>query len=261
MWEIDDSSPVIAFAGDWHGHDAGVEEKLQRLSAHGITRLFHVGNFMICPDRSDRLFLHRVNSWAESTGIRIGVTSGSHEDWSYLQTAFAAAGDGNPAEIRSHIAALPRGYRWTQRGRSFVSYGGAASMASESRVTDPSWWRDEIPTPADFAALEAGGGAEVMITHDSPVPGTSKVDAIRRSSDGWSDDALIYAELGSRGITAAWEAVCPDLLVHGHFHVQDEISLPSGQRIFSLAAENDPGNVLLLNLDTLQTSWLEEFDD
>lgn len=261
MWEIDDSSPVVAFAGDWHGRDAGVEEKLQRLSANGITRLFHVGNFTIWPDRSGRPFLDRVNSWAESTGIRIGVTPGSHEDWSHLQTAFAAAGDGNPVEIRSHITALPSGYRWTQRGHSFVAYGGAASIASESRVTDQSWWRDEIPTPAEFAALEAGGAAEVMIAHDSPVPGTPKVDAIRRSSNGLSDDAIIYAELGSRGITAAWAAVCPDLLIHGHFHVQDEITMVSGQRIFSLAAENDPGNVLLLNLDTLQTSWLEEFDD
>ena len=260
MWEIDDDSPVVAFAGDWHGPDAGVEEKLQRLSESGITRLFHAGRFTIWPDRSDRLFLDRVNSLAESTGIRIGVTSGSHKDWSHLQTAFAA-GDGNPVEIRSHIAALPRGNRWTQRGHRFVSYGGVASIASKSQVTDQSWWRDEIPTPADFAALEAGGGAEVMITHDSPVPGTLKVDAIRRSSDEWSDDAKIYAELGSRGITAAWEAVHPDLLIHGHFHVQDEISLPSGQRIFSLAAENEPGNVLLLNLDTLQTNWLEETDD
>lgn len=261
MWEIDDGSPMVAFAGDWHGRDAGVEEKLQRLSAKGITRLFHAGDFTIWPDHSGRLFLDRVNSWAESTGIRIGVTPGSHKDWSYLQTAFAAAGNGNQAEIRSHISALPRGYRWTQRGRSFVSYGGAASIASESQVTDPSWWRDEIPTPAEFAALEAGGTAEVMITHDSPVPGTPKVDTIRRSSNEWSDDALIYAELGSRGITAAWEAVHPDLLIHSHFHVQDEITMVSGQRIFSLAAENEPGNVLLLNLDTLQTNWLEETDD
>ena len=77
----------------------------------------------------------------------------------------------------------------------------------------------------------------------------------------WSDDALIYAEQGSRGITAAWEAVNPVLLVHALLHVGDEATLPSGQRIISLAQETSPGNVLLLDLRTLETTWLEDLPD
>ena len=77
----------------------------------------------------------------------------------------------------------------------------------------------------------------------------------------WSDDALIYAEQGSRGITAAWEAVNPVLLVHALRQVGDEATLPSGQRIISLDQETSPGNVLLLDLRTLETTWLEDLPD
>ena len=261
MWEIDDGTPVVAFAGDWHGNDAGVEAKLQRLATAGVTRLFHVGDFALWSDRAGRRFLDRVDYFARLAGIGIVVTPGNHEDWTYLKSAFTAAGDGVPAFIRPEIVALPRGFRWTQRGRCFVSYGGAASIDFEWRVLGESWWRDELPSPAEFAALKAGGFAEIMITHDSPVPGTPEVNQIRASSDRWSVDAVIYAELGSRGITAAWEAVHPLLLVHGHFHVRGEVTLASGQQIISLAEETSPGNILLLDLRTLETTWLEDRPD
>ena len=66
--------------------------------------------------------------------------------------------------------------------------------------------------------------------------------------------------MGARRIMAAWDAVAPDVLVHWHFYIQDTVTLPSGQRIVSLAAEENPGNVLLLNLDTMATNWLEGLD-
>ena len=163
--------------------------------------------------------------------------------------------------IRSHIVALPREHRWTHRGRSFVSFGGVASIDFEFRRLGRSWWMEELPTVEEVEALAAGGHGEIMISHDSPAPGTPSVARIRATPNGWSTDALAYADVGARRITAAWDAVAPDVLVHGHFHVQDTVTLPSGQRIVSLAAEENPGNVLLLNLDTMATTWLEGLDD
>lgn len=163
--------------------------------------------------------------------------------------------------IRSHIVALPREHRWTHRGRSFVSFGGVASIDFEFRRLGRSWWMEELPTVEEVEALAAGGHAEIMISHDSPAPGTPFANRIRATPNGWSTDALAYADVGARRITAAWDAVAPDVLVHGHFHVQDTVTLPSGQRIVSLAAEENPGNVLLLNLDTMATNWLEGLDD
>jgi hypothetical protein len=259
-WDLHDNSTMIGFAGDWHGNSAGVAEKMRQLSQAGVTRLMHVGDFALWPDRSGRRFLDHVNGYAEESGILIMVTPGNHEDWRYITAAFAAA-EGAPAMIRSHIVALPRGHRWTHRGRSFVSFGGAASIDFEFRRIGRSWWMEELPTVEEVEALAAGGHAEIMISHDSPAPGAPLVNRIRATPNGWSGDALAYADVGARRITAAWEAVAPDLLVHGHLHVRDAVTLPSGQRIVSLSAEDDPGNVLLLNLETMATSWLEGLDD
>ena len=203
----------------------------------------HVGDFALWPDRAGRRLLDQINGYAEESGILIVVTPENHEDWRYLTAAFAAAfaaAEGAPAMIRSQIVALPRGHRWTHRGRSFLSFGGAASIDIKFRRHGRSWWMEELPTVEEGAALAAGGHAEIMISHDSPAPGTPSVNRIRATPNGWSGDALAYADVGARRITAAWDAVAPDVLVHGHFYIQDAVILPSGQRIVSLAAEKTP---------------------
>ena len=90
-WKLHDHSTVIGFAGDWHGNPAGVDEKTRRLSQAGVTRLIHVGDFALWPDRAGRRFLDQVNGYAEELGILIVVTPGNHEDWRYLTAAFTAA--------------------------------------------------------------------------------------------------------------------------------------------------------------------------
>ena len=263
-WELHDHSTMIGFADDWHGNPAGVGEKTRRLSRAGVTRLMHVGDFALWPDRAGRRLLDQINGYAEESGILIVVTPGNHEEWHYLTAAFTAAftaAEGAPAMIRSQIVALPRGHRWTHRGRSFVSFGGAVSIDLKFRRFGRSWWMEELPTVEEGADLAAGGHGEIMVSHVSPAPGTPLVNRIRATPNGWSTDALTYADVGTRRITAAWGAVALDILVHGHFHVQGTVTVPSGQRIVSLAAGENPGNVLLLNLDTMATNWLEGLDD
>ena len=106
--------------------------------------------------------------------------------------------------IRSQIVALPRGYRWTHRGRSFVSFGGAIFIDFEFRRLGRSWWMEELPTVEEGADLAAGGHGEIMVSHVSPAPGTPLVNRIRATPNGWSGDALAYADVGARRITAAW---------------------------------------------------------
>lgn len=256
-WPLDDGSTIVAFAGDWHAQTGGVWEKLEQLAGLGVTRLYHVGDFALWPDKSGRKFLDEINGYAEDLGIALAVTPGNHEDWRYLGTVFAAS-DQELGVVRSRITVFPRGHRWTHSGRSFVSFGGGASIDFEYRRLGRSWWPEELPTEADVEALSASGVAEIMIMHDSPAPGTPQVEAIRSDPGGWSDSALAYAEAGAQRATAAWAAVQPKLLIHGHFHVRDEIRLPTGQRIVSLAAEQTPGNVITLDLKSMSTTWLEE---
>lgn len=52
-------------------------------------------------------------------------------------------------------------------------------------------------------------------------------------------------------------ALHPDLLIRGHFPVDGVLPPPTGPRIVSLADETELGIVLLLDLTTLTTTWLE----
>lgn len=256
--ELSDKSTTVAFAGDWHGRSDGVEATLQRLSASGVTRLHHVGDFGVFGGGDSRRYLERVNDFAEECRIIVSVTPGNHEDWNLIRSVFANVGPDVPAFIRSHIALLPRGYRWSHAGRTFVSFGGAASIDFEHRRVGSTWFREELPTTEDLEALADGGHADVMITHDSPTPGTEAVNRIRATPGGWSEDAHRYAAHGAEIITTAWTSVNPDLLIHGHFHTQGEVTLPTGQQIVSLAEETEPGNVVLLDLTTMTTTWLAD---
>ena len=118
----------------------------------------------------------------------------------------------------------------------------------------PPWLRPQV-----VEATVAGGHAEVMLTHDSPGPPfcTEPVAAtIRDNPWDWPDSSLDYAQDGIEKITRAVVGVKPLLLAHGHFHVAGEavVRLPGATHdttVWSLAANQDPGNVRLLDLDTL----------
>ena len=121
------------------------------------------------------------------------------------------------------------------------------------------WWPSEVILDEHVATTLAGGHAEVMLTHDSPGPPycTAPVaDIIRNNPWGWPDASLADAQDGIETLTRAVLGVRPLLLAHGHFHVtgQAVVRLPRAAHettIWSLAANQDPGNVRLLDLDTL----------
>jgi hypothetical protein len=68
--------------------------------------------------------------------------------------------------------------------------------------------------------------------------------------------SLAYVDDGIEKLTRAVVGVKPLLLAHGHFHLsrQAVVRLPGAAQdttIWSLAANQDSGNVRLLDLDTL----------
>ena len=72
----------------------------------------------------------------------------------------------------------------------------------------------------------------------------------------WPAASLAYADEGMAQVTRAVLGVGPRLLAHGHFHVagEDRVRLPGAAHdttIWSLAARHDPGNVRVLDLETL----------
>ena len=250
----------VLFAGDWHGNIGWVQKVLPfiRRSAPGLRTILHVGDFGFWPERQGKGFLGAVDYWSAKAGIEhILVTPGNHEHWPMLTERFAAS-PGEAVQMSAVTWALPRGFRFSIGGRTLLSFGGAASVDFEDRRLGRDWWPEEMPTDRDVELAIAGGPVEILITHEAVNGGTPAVDQIlTENPQGWGDEALDYAARSRGLVTRVWDAVHPEVLVHGHLHRADGISLPDGRRVFSLGCDQQDKNLALVQTGDLKWQWLQ----
>ena len=97
-----------------------------------------------------------------------------------------------------------------------------------------------------------------MLTHEAVAGGTTKVDAIiaRPSHQQFSRRGVEASHRTRTIVTALWNEVHPNVLVHGHMHERAEGHLGDGRRVYSLARDAMPGNVGVLDLTNLNWTWL-----
>jgi hypothetical protein len=250
----------VAVAGDWHGNTMWIQQALPALhsAAPDVRTVLHAGDFGISPGPRGKGFLSAVDAQCRVSGIeRILVTPGNHDDWDRMTQRFAA----RPSEairLTDVVWVLPRGFRFALAGRTFMSFGGAASLDFSYRRARGAWWPAEMPTDEDVASAIEGGSVDVLITHETITGGTAKVEAVLRSNpQEWDEDALEYSKASRRLITRLWAGVEPALLFHGHLHVADRVQLPTGQRIVSLGSDRQRRNLGVLDLVGLAWSWID----
>ena len=254
-----DETQVVVI-GDWHGNINWAGKAIPAIAREttGVKTILHVGDFGIWRDMRGRKFLDAVDFWCERAGIsRVLVTPGNHEDWAWLDSEFNSHPD-KPVSLSTVVQVLPRGYRFEIGNRTFVSFGGAASVDFERRREGIDWFPSELPTEADVAHAVAGGHADVLLTHETIDGGTPAAEGILRNNPlGFSRKALSYSRRSREIVTLAWRGLEPHLLIHGHLHVADEITLSSGQQVVSLGRDDRPRNMVLLELSDLSWRWLE----
>lgn len=256
---------VVALAGDWHGNGAWATDRIRNVAARGVRTVLHVGDFGVWPGKHGARFLRAVESVCADTGVEVLVTPGNHEDWGRLDALWAnpkrRGEDGRPLQERlsEHVTVLPRGHRFTLHGRTFLSFGGAASIDYEQRTENRDWWPTEMSTQADVDAAVAGGPVDVLLSHDSADrPNVVPMVAFTLASNpmGWSLAALSYSATSRARVNQVLEAVQPRLMVHGHHHLagQTTVRLPGAVHdtgIWALACDGKAGNLRLLDLRTL----------
>lgn len=255
----------VALAGDWHGGTYNAIQTMALVARRGVKRIYHLGDFGIWPGSHGESYLKAVNDAAEHMGLEIWVTPGNHED--YDQIREVPFDEDGLQPITSRISLIPRGYRWFDGGRSFVSLGGGPSLDFEWRKEfddhegKRTWWAEEKVTPEDVELVAAGGHAEVMLAHDAPSGGTEAVQAIVDSPSTWSPDALSYAAQGRSLMTEAVAAVQPKVYAHGHYHVWGDTGLPERgkeegyTRYLALHTGGYPENLAFLDLIDLGVTW------
>ena len=95
-----------------------------------------------------------------------------------------------------------------------------------------------------------------MISHDA-VNGSGVLPVelqLIGNRQGWSSRALAYSAEGRGRVTAVWEAVNPELLLHGHMHVRGSGVLADGRRVESMGMNGREGNLAVLDTATLRLS-------
>lgn len=262
---VNDPSPesetYVAFAGDWHSNGYWAAHAIHRMHAQypQVRTVLHVGDFGFIPGHQTDGYLNAVDRACARTHIdRILVTPGNHEHWDNLQSRFAE-NPGQPVQFSERVWALPRGHRFTIGGRSFLSFGGAASVDFEYRLIGESWWPSEFPSREDVEQAIQGGPADMMVTHETINGGTGRVQlALAANPQGWPLAALAYSGMSRMLVTEVWDAVKPAVLIHGHMHIADQIQLADGQQVISLGCDEQPGNIGVLNLTSLTWSWCAE---
>jgi hypothetical protein len=253
----------VAIAGDWHsrGYWARYALKLLHERAPDVRTVLHLGDFNLTSNIPWAAYRRSVVEAMATNDIeRILVTPGNHDDWSQLAPRFEM----RPTEPyrlpkAQAISFLPRGYRFQIAGRTFLSFGGAASPDQARRVVGKDWWPTEEPTEADASRALAGGSVDVMLTHEAIDLGTRLVDdVISRPNRRLFDEEGLNASRRSRAlVTDTWKKLAPTRLFHGHMHVRAEGHFPGSRSVYSLAANNSRGNIGILDLKDLTWSWLD----
>jgi len=253
----------IAIAGDWHSSGVWAKTALALLHRHApdVKTILHLGDFNLTTNEPWKSYRNNLIKAMATNGVaRILVTPGNHDHWGQLTQQFTQHPD-SPYVLpkTNQIAFLPRCYRFSIMGRSFLSFGGAASPDQEGRFEGKDWWPSEEPSPEDAADALAGGKADVMLTHEAVTGGTRVVDEIlrRTQGQGFGPEGLRASRRSQAVVTDLWQALAPPLLFHGHMHVRAEGSQRDGRTVYALAANNSAGNIGVLDLRTMTWAWLD----
>ena len=257
---------IVGLIGDVEGDREWAVGRLRALGERGDVQVAcQLGDLRFGMGADHESYLRAIEAVCAEFELRLLCINGNHEKWARLDQLWAEPrwhdehGSLRPIQVSDHVWLLPRGHRWEMGGRTFVALGGAPSVNRLQLTEGTTWWPTEVIREEHVEATIAGGHAEIMLTHDSPrAPYCTEpvADVMLNNPNDWPDSILAYAEDGIDKVTRAVIGVTPLLLAHGNFHVagQTVVRLPGSLHdttVWSLAANGDPHNVRLLDLDTL----------
>ena len=212
----------VAFSGDWHGNLKAARKAIRYAAKGGAEVLIQVGDFGVWEPYG---FIRAISDEAKRFDMLVLVTPGNHEDYDYL--------DSLDSPVLGNVIFLPRGFRWSWSGVSFLAVGGAGSrdrtwrLDEQAKGSKKSWWVQEYITDLDVEKSISGGPVDVLISHDAPL-GYGGSLPIEPRLASIPDDMLfkpnsfdvLLAEVSARQLEKIFDYVLPSTLVHGHFHVR-----------------------------------------
>lgn len=207
---------VIAFAGDWHGNTRYAIKALRHARKNNADVVIHTGDLGAFPDSG---FISAINDEAERLGIQILFVDGNHENHEWLNNQ--PIDEDGVRRLFTRVWHLPRGFRWSWDGVSFLALGGAMSVDRDLRTEGVDWWPEETISDLDILRSTQGGEVDVMVTHDCPL----NVDVPLSGGLGLSHEIIQEANINREAISHVMSKVNPRYLFHGHMHVRYDTTL------------------------------------
>ena len=208
-----DTAGRVVLAGDWHGNSGVAVQAIHAAADAGAAGILHLGDFGIWPGRAGKAYLFNVNRALARTNLWLAFIDGNHEDHDQIDSLPIDAMGVRP--VREHILHLPRGFRWTWHGKTWLALGGAVSLDQRQRTPGIDWWPQERISMPTLDRVINDGAADFMVTHDVP----AGVDVPGLDDRLWIKSALRDAYQHREGLRTVVEAVRPAKLWHGHMHV------------------------------------------
>ncbi|WP_313354522.1 metallophosphoesterase [Microbacterium sp.] len=237
----------VAICGDWHGNIGWLRMLTRALPnlAYDVKTVLQLGDWGMDPVETDVLF-------AEAGIERVFVTVGNHDRFDLISPLFAAH-PGAAVRVSEITWVLPRPARLNIWGRTVLSLGGATSVDQRWRTEGRDWWPEEAISDQHVAAAVAGGPADVMLTHESPA--ATPVRAVREllgtNPNRFPTEALEESAKSRARVSEVWDAVRPELLMHGHMHTPGGGTAEDGRRVVSLGRDVQEDNLAILDMTTL----------
>lgn len=243
--------PTIGLLGDTHANLVWTVAALDHLCyEEGVDVVVQLGDFGWWPQSE---FAKRIAQYAGSYGITLLFLDGNHEDHHSLRARVFESNpdhDGlSPVELYSNLWYLPRGCTWAWNGVKFMSFGGAFSIDYEWRVRGVSWFEEEEPSDAEINRAIEQGPVDVLLTHDHPNFGYKLLPPIEQRLE----DLSIVTRNKLRKL---WDAVEPDLCIHGHWHKYYRRRV-HGKEIIGLDRDKSDFGVATLELETLELELID----
>lgn len=250
----------VVIAGDWHSNSLWIQKIVPRIrdSAPQARTLLHVGDFNIGQGDLSRSRMLYTDAMFQATDIRRGLIAlGNHDDHARFRRSSAWA-QGVPHQLNNtRFYAAPRPFVLTIGGRRILLFGGAASLQADRRE-GYNYWSEEVATDAEYDAAGQIPGIDVLITHEGPNGATSATAGAERGQNPlrFSQDRLAESARSRQLTTTLNDRLQPALHFHGHLHAAAEGDLPGGRRVIALAKDEDPHNLVVLNLASLTWRYI-----
>lgn len=214
----------LVVAGDWHGNarwaTSVIREAAALLADEPRKVILQLGDFGIWPGMDGAAYIGAVAAALGDDQHELLFVDGNHEDhdWLDLVAEGKKCPDGKsypPHSIAPSVWWLPRSYRWTWHGRTWLACGGGVSLDRAIRTEGRDWWPQEEITEEQEATIIADGRADVLVSHDCP----SRVVHTFPDRPSWWDQRDVDRSDAHRDrLQRIVDAVQPSHIMHGHLH-------------------------------------------